>query len=501
MNLIPLLCPAGWLCLAFSFSAPAGAVQDPAVPAVPPAVSQQPAGAVPADPAAGDGSQLLPADRLRAIDFLTNEMVQLTPGRLEGNPGLKAEFDAAATALVDSLPEQAREKLEAAAAANPNLPPVDLLLAAMYFAGGNPPQGQVLLEKTAIEHADYPMVYIAFARLALAQQRRTDARVLLEKALETASAGTWSESQSLHFGNSRLDALADLLFLDEKFPEARQTLTTLLERDPSSSRSHLRLAEVAFREKNTEESLKHLKQYCSMEKDARVPELLLATFFQRGGDNEEAAKWVEAAYVQHPDRIPVLTEYAAFQINLENFTAASRALAKVEELAGTMPVSVLLKGKMAFAQQAYEVAESRFAELNKLDPSNAEVANLWCMALAESSAADKLSLALEKAQQNLQAQPQNGFAATVLGWVYFRQKNYEQANVWFSRAAQTRNLPPEAAYYFARFLQHVGQTDKALELINEALQSKNLFLYRNSAITLKGELTAASQSLNPPNDR
>lgn len=468
----------------------AAAPQDPA------------AGSATATPGADDGTQkLLPADRERAIVFLTNEMAQLTPGKLEGNAGLKEAFDAASAALIDNLPEQAREKLDAAAKANPNLPPVDLLMAAMFFSGGNPAQGQLLLEKTALEHADYPLVYIAFARLALTQQRRTDARVLLEKAQEVGRAGTWSESQATFFENSRLDATADLLFLDQKFPESRQTLETLIERDPTSARSYLRLAEVAFSEKNIEDCLKQLKKYAGMEKEARAPELLLATFYQRTGDSAEATKWVEAAFEQHPDKVPVLTEYAAFQINLENFQAAAKALAKVEELAGSMPISVLLKGKMAFAQQAYEVAESRFAELAKLEPSNAEVANLWAMALAESSSADKLSQALEKAQLNMQAQPQNGFAATVLGWVYFRQKNYEQANVWFSRAAQTRNLPPEAAYYFARFLQHVGQKDKALELVNEALETKTLFLYRNAAIALKGELTAGSQSLNPPDGK
>jgi predicted Zn-dependent protease len=458
-------------------SAPAATAQDPVTDA-----SAQ---------LSGSDNQPLPENRQRAIDFLVKELVSLTPGKEACSEALKQAYAEAAGNVVDAKPDDARAKLEAAGAVDTAMPPTDLLLSAMFFAGGNPTQGSALLENAALKNSGYPLIYIAFARLAISQQRRTDARVLLEKADGLISAGTWPEAQKSFFADSNLDATADVLMLDENFDGARQALVKLRAADPKNSRAVLRLAEVAFRQDKVDESLGLLQEYHASEKNSRVAELMLATFFQQTGKPEMAAQWVQKAFDTHPDKVPVLTEYAAFRVNEENFEEANKALVEVEKLAGDMPIATLLRGKMAFAQQSYELAESRFAELFKLEPTNAEIANLWAMALAESSSSDKLAKALEQAQLNMQKQPQNPFAATVLGWVYFRQKNYEQANVWFSRAAQSRDLPPEAAYYFARFLQHVGQTEQALELITGALETKNLFLYRNSAVALKGELTAA----------
>jgi|GEM_PF-1197502 len=457
------------------------------------------------DPQAGETTGLsgaenkpLPEDRQRAIEFLVNEMAQLTPGKLSDNTALNDAYKAAAGNLVDEKMEESLEGLKAAQATNPDMPPANLLMAAMFFAGGNPQQGFVYLELAAADAPDFPLVYVAFARIAISQQRKTDARVLLEKAGELLTAGNWSEAVQGHLLENNLDALADLQILASEYPEARTTLEKILERKPDYPRGVLRMAEVAYRQENIDEALTLLKSYTGKEKDSRAAELMMATFFQRDGKTEDAAKWIQDAYANHPEDVTVLTEYAAWRVNREEFNEANLALSKIEQQVGKMPIPTLLKAKMAFAQQAYELAESRFAELNRLEPANAEIANLWAMSLAESSSSDKLALALEQAQRNMQAQPQNPFAATVLGWVYFRQKNYEQANVWFSRAAQSSNLPPEAAYYFAKFLQHLGEKEKALELIDGALKTENLFLYRNAAITLKAVLSAGDQSLKTP---
>src|SRR4051812_18599037 len=50
----------------------------------------------------------------------------------------------------------ARQFLEAAKKKDPALPPVDLLLAKMYFLGGNAVAGRASLEKTATDNPDDP---------------------------------------------------------------------------------------------------------------------------------------------------------------------------------------------------------------------------------------------------------------------------------------------------------------------------------------------------------
>src|SRR3954471_16477453 len=57
----------------------------------------------------------------------------------------------------------ARQFLDAAKKKEPNLPPVDLLLAKMYFLSGNVPAGRVSLEKTAAENPDDPEATLILA--------------------------------------------------------------------------------------------------------------------------------------------------------------------------------------------------------------------------------------------------------------------------------------------------------------------------------------------------
>src|SRR4029079_16137015 len=79
----------------------------------------------------------------------------------------------------------ARQFLEAAKKKDPALPPDDLLLAKMYFLGGNAQAGRISLEKTATETPDDPEPALLLADQALAQGRTIEADALYARALET----------------------------------------------------------------------------------------------------------------------------------------------------------------------------------------------------------------------------------------------------------------------------------------------------------------------------
>src|SRR5690348_2260835 len=69
----------------------------------------------------------------------------------------------------------ARQFLDAAKKKDPTLPPVDLLLAKMYFLGGNAAAGRISLEKTATDSPDDPEPALLLADQALAQGRIIEA--------------------------------------------------------------------------------------------------------------------------------------------------------------------------------------------------------------------------------------------------------------------------------------------------------------------------------------
>ena len=71
--------------------------------------------------------------------------------------------------------------LEAAKKKDPTLPPVDLLLAKMYFLGGNAAAGRASLEKTANDTPDDPEPFLILADQALQQGRTIEADALYDK--------------------------------------------------------------------------------------------------------------------------------------------------------------------------------------------------------------------------------------------------------------------------------------------------------------------------------
>src|SRR4051794_20648843 len=78
----------------------------------------------------------------------------------------------------------ARQFLESAKKKHPALPPVDLLLAKIYFLGGNAQAGRVALEKTASDAPHDPEPFLLLADQAFQQGRPIEADALYERGLE-----------------------------------------------------------------------------------------------------------------------------------------------------------------------------------------------------------------------------------------------------------------------------------------------------------------------------
>lgn len=435
-------------------------------------------------------------DRDQAVKFLFDELNSLTPGDVSSNPEQAELVKQAIGSFIDGKISDATNQLDAFRRLNEHAPPTSLMLAAMYFALNDPAQGMRHLEDAAIIAPGLPTVYNAFARVAIVQQRRTDALVLLEKVKRLVDDGQWTEEQRQHFMVGYFDATADLMMLRRDFNLARNALGELAKLKSDLPRIPLRMAEIAFEQEKLDESLEHLAEFRKVVPTAQVPEIMLATFYARRGDITQAERWLETANTKYVGDSRVGVEYVDFMVNREKFDKAKEAIAALEAQFEKLPELTLLKGKVAFAEERFADAEALFNELLQTHPENFEVANLWAMALAESDRADHVAQALRQAQANVQRVPNNGVACAILALVYLKQCNLEQAQGWLGRAGQSGQLTPEVGYIFARFLQTVGERARALEFLEGALQHQGFFLYRRAAQRLREALTAEGQSGN-----
>jgi len=156
-----------------------------------------------ANPAPGQGvsNGSLESSGNRMFEGVLRELTQMIPGEIQPGSQLDASLKEVAQLFSNRKLKEAQGALEKLEAANSRIPPTKLLLAAMAYAVGDSNSGKRLLEAAAISNGDYPDVYFSFARLALGQNRITDADALADKALLAiqSSDGAFTSQQIDHF--------------------------------------------------------------------------------------------------------------------------------------------------------------------------------------------------------------------------------------------------------------------------------------------------------------
>jgi predicted Zn-dependent protease len=143
----------------------------------------------------------------------------------------------------------ARQFLDSAKKKDPNLPPVDLLLAKMYFLSNNAAAGRALLEKTALENPGDPEACLILAGQAAQQGRMIEASALYEQGLAMATKFSGNAKRKRNFEISARSGSALVAQHRKDWDTAVADLKALLQTDPDNAAGHLRLGQVLFMQK------------------------------------------------------------------------------------------------------------------------------------------------------------------------------------------------------------------------------------------------------------
>ena len=427
--------------------------------------------------------------------LLFDEIENLIPGGVEEGSATEKEIRKAIDAFLKSDVKKTTEILELVATAEKDksdFPPQELLVAGMWFASKNPQRGLLMLEKTAVENPNYPGIFSAFARLAISQNRLTDALALLEKADRLLKSEEFSEVEKNHFRNIYLDAMMDLSMRRENYKMAREFANRCQELEPDTPKVLLTLAELEFQEGKIKSSREYLTKLKEVFPTARVPELILAGWYERKSDADNTEKYVRMAAESYPDDQTVQLQFADFSIEREEFKNAQSALEKIERARGENRFTLALKAKIAFANEAYGLAQTHYEKLVKLAPRDANLINLYALSLAESENEEEKKKAYSIALQRYQQAPNSPLSIASLGWISWKLDNKQQAQQLLQRAAQTPRLAPEVAFFLATTLHSQEKSQQAKLILAPALESKKFFFYRNAAKRLMKEIDASS---------
>lgn len=451
-----------------------------------------------------DGSRLMPGQttpdgqatsqelaKEKLFDQLFRELDNLIPGDFEEGSAQKKAIEEAITAFQLRDAGRVVEIFKQQADADPDFPPTDLLLAGLSFVVKDQKSGKILLERAAMQHPDSPAVYAAFSRLAINEARNTDGLALLEKLNRLINQNKISDKAKSFYEFLYRDGMIDLTMRLRRFKEARGFLTLQLESLPDNPKVLMVFAKLEFEEKNLEAATGYLQTLKAKLPSTRAPEAIFASWFQQAGNKLETEKWVVEAASKYPDDRQVQFEYASWAVNKEDFPIALDAIKKGETNGGENAFSKSLKGKIAFAEQSYAIAESHYNSLYSANPNNFDVSNMYALCLIENEDIAKRNQALEIANRNYKALPDNLIAQSALGYIRLRLGSVDQAKPAMAAAAQNTGRFPDIDFFVASLLKEMNQNEEAKRVLENALKFEGLFLYRLPAKKLLNKLSAS----------
>jgi len=451
--------------------------------------------------------RILPITWVPAVVFLT-----LWGGRVASNAGIISgtsvprhlqlpegvpEIDQAVERFKKGDYEESMALLKKASASHPDLFPARLIFAKICLILDQPAMGRAALEQAVVENPEMPETYLVFGRLALQDNRLTDAQLQFDKGLALTASGTWSYRWKHDF---LIDAHAGLAAVAEHrkdWPAAAANLAAWLQLEPNDGRARQLLAASLFRQGQREKAHVELEQAAKDDPSLEPAAILMGQLSTEVGDLKKAAEWMDYAVKLAPDNPKVHLSYATWLLEQNRAEEAKPEAELAARLAPTSSEAKGVRGMIAWHLKDYQTSEPIFQALHIESPANVSANNFWALSLVEQPEAAKRQRALEVAQLNARLHPGSAEALTALGWVSYRMGQVDQAEQSLRAALATGRGSSETAYYLARILADRQRNDEVQRWLKVSLDAPGRFAFRAEAQAWLDRLRQAGQSNAP----
>ncbi|MCA9246333.1 MAG: tetratricopeptide repeat protein, partial [Planctomycetales bacterium] len=282
--------------------------------------------------------------------------------------------------------------------------------------------------------------------------------------------------------------------------QAIKLLTYLAGREKDSTGYFQRLGLAYYRQGNEDAAYASYQKAQAKNKDMADARVMLAQLLRADGKPDNAMRYIDEAM-----RASNANQQTRIGVGLlltlsDKLDKAGPYVEAAREAFPSSPDLQILSGVIARYQRDYKKALERFEAAQRLDPNNFTASNLVALAQVNSSDPDEKNKGLALAQENLRRNPQNRDAHIALGWIYYQFGRMEEAQKLIDPALRgAANLSPDSSYFVAKILYDQQRFDNAQQLLEQALNSPNLFIYREEAKALMGNLDIERlrQSVNP----
>jgi tetratricopeptide (TPR) repeat protein len=384
----------------------------------------------------------------------------------------------------------ARQFLETAVRKNPQLPPVDLLLAKMYFLGGNANAGMAYLERTVAENPGDPEPLLILGDQAFTTGQSIQAEALYERALTLIDSFQGNEKRKRSFVIRARNGHSAVAERRKNWQTAADDLTILIKVDPDNATARYRLGRSLFMLKKAREGYDEFKKASDLDDKLPGPYVSTALMYEQLEARDDAKRAFERAVAENRTDVRTLLSYAQWLLKIGDIAKSESTLAEARRIEPENLDVLLLSGVAARMAKKMKPAEDYLSDALTLSPANSSVVNQLALLLIDQPDEQKRRRALEFAHINATLQPNSSEANVTLAWVRYQLGNPREAEAALRKGLESGNLSADSNFLIAKLLADQNKPDVARPFLTRAFDGANagVFVFREDAEALKSKI-------------
>lgn len=257
----------------------------------------------------------------------------------------------------------------------------------------------------------------------------------------------------------------------ENYPAAIRTFEDMAKLGPEAQRRAQMLLIDTYRESHDlDRAIVETKKALDQNPKDQSLNVTLAMLYGEKADTAAATKLLTALLRGNDSDQEIYLDLAQVQERGRKYTEAEEYARKAEQMSrdsAEQESSAFMLGAIYERQKKFDLAEEQFRKALAVNPNNAAVLNYYGYMLADRGI--RLDEATTMIQRAVTQEPNNGAYLDSLGWAYYKQNKFAEAEENLRRAASRSSHDPTVLGHLGDVYMKLGQTERAAELWERAI--------------------------------
>ncbi|HXW61934.1 MAG TPA: tetratricopeptide repeat protein [Candidatus Acidoferrales bacterium] len=292
------------------------------------------------------------------------------------------------------------------------------------------------------------------------------------KILTDAIAGMKNEPGTNANALSILYELLGHVYRDQgNYQAALDAFQEMAKANPDAAKHAQMLAIDTYRESHDlDRAIAEAKKALSQDPKSEEATVTLALLYGEKSETSEGMQLLEGLLKGTDADQEIYLDIAQVQVRGKKFSEAEQAALKALQMAQDpkeRETAWFMLGSIYERQKRYDQAEQQFRKVLEVNPNNAPVLNYLGYMLADRGI--RIEEATSMIQHALKEEPSNGAYLDSLGWAYYKQNKFTEAEQYLRKAVEREGRDPTILSHLADVYLKLGQNERAADLFERSL--------------------------------